>query len=164
MDCESTAIVVEIDPGGDDPAQHALLFLDQAIGVDQGEVEFRAHRQVLLENAGLKDAEAFLDIGGKSEIHAGFEVLQLGPVLHDPVERGFQIGLEEEDDIGSGCEIVNASHPVGRTAPHGVPGEGGIDITVAQDDVTGAQQGHQLPFVTIGEIGGVDEAESRRGK
>ena len=56
-------------------------------------------------------------------------------------------------------KIINAAHPFRRAAADGVAGEGGENVTVAQHDVTGAQQRDQLPFVTVGEIRRVNEAE-----
>jgi hypothetical protein len=40
---------------------------------------------------------------------------------------------------------------------------GGEHVAITQDEVPGAQQRHELAFVTIGEVRGVNQAE-RRGR
>ena len=85
-----------------------------------------------------------------------------GPAVQDALERHFQVGLEEEGEVGQRGEVVDAAHPFGRAAADHVAGKGGEDVAVAQDDVAGAQQRHQVPFVAVGEIGGVNEAEGGR--
>ena len=137
-----------------------LLRFDRLIGVHDQKIEFRAHRQVLLQDAALKDAEAFVRIGGEPQIHAGFEIFQLRPAIEDALQRDFQVGFEEKRQVRQRREIVNAAHPFGRAAAHDVARERGEDIAVAQHEVTGAQQRNQMPFITVGEIGRVDQAES----
>ena len=51
------------------------------------------------------------------------------------------------------------AHPFRRAAAHDVAREGGEDVAVAQHEVAGAQQRHQLPLVAVGEIRRVNEAE-----
>ena len=60
---------------------------------------------------------------------------------------------------GKRGEIVDAAHPFRRATADDVAGESGENIAVAQHDVTGAQQRHQMAFVTISEIGRVNQAE-----
>ena len=82
-----------------------------------------------------------------------------GPAIEDALERDLQVGLEEEGQVGQRGEVVEAPHPFGRAAADDVAGEGGEDVAVAQDDVAGAQQRHQVALVAVGKVGGVDEAE-----
>ena len=75
-------------------------------------------------------------------------------------ERNFQIGFEKERQVRQRGEIINAAHPLRRATAHHVAGERGENITVAQHDVTGAQERQQMAFVAIGKIRGVNQAES----
>ena len=67
--------------------------------------------------------------------------------------------LKKKRQVRVRREIIDAPHPLRRAAAHGVSCERGENIAVAEHDVTGAQQRHQLAFVAVGEIRGVDEAE-----
>ena len=132
------------------------------VGIHHQKIELRAHRQVLLQYAALEDAEALVRIARQPQVHARFEILQLRPAIQNALERHFQVGLEEEGQVGQGGEIVDAAHPFRRAAAHHVAREGGEDVAVAQHDIAGPQQRHQVPFVAIREIRRMDEAEGGR--
>ena len=50
----------------------------------------RSHYAELLEDAALKNAEAFVRIGREVQVHARFEIFQLGPTIEDPLQGDFQ--------------------------------------------------------------------------
>ena len=136
-----------------------LLRLDRLVGVNHQKIEFRAHGQILLQNPPLENPKTLVRIGGQMQIHARLEVLQLRPSVQDALQRHLERGLEKKHQVRHRRKIIDAPHPFRRAAPHRVPAEGGEDIAVAQDQVTGAQQRDQLPFIAVGEIGGMDQAE-----
>src|SRR5208282_701518 len=148
----------------DQVAHDGLLSFDELVGVHDQEIELGAHGEVLLEDAPLKDAEAFIGVGGEAQVHARLEVLELWPAFEDALEGDFEVGLEEEGQVGQGGEAVDAPDPLGRAAARHIAPEGGKDVAVAQDEVTGAQQRHQVTFVAVGEVRGVDEAEGGGGQ
>src|SRR5207237_9940748 len=41
---------------------------------------------------------------------------------------------------------------------------GSEDVAIAQNQIAGAQQGNEVAFVTVREIGSMNKAESRRGE
>jgi hypothetical protein len=77
-----------------------LLFFDELIGVDDEEIELGAHCEVLLEHAPLEDAEALIGVGGEAQVHAGLEIFQLRPAVEDALQRDFEVGFEEERQVG----------------------------------------------------------------
>src|ERR1700722_38536 len=81
--------------------------------------------------------------------------------IEDALERDFQLRLEKESQVRMRGETVEAAHPFGRAAAHGVAGECGKNVAVAKHDVTSAQERDELPFIAVGKIRGVDEAEGR---
>ena len=158
------ANLAKLQLGGYQIAHDALLFFDWPVGVHDQEIEIGAHGQILFKDAALENAETFVRISREPQIHAGLEIFQLRTAVQDALQGNFQRRLEEKHQVRQGGEIVNAAHPFRRAAAHGVAGEGGENVAVAQHDVTGAQKGHELAFVAVGEIGGVNQAESCGGK
>ena len=116
----------------------------------------------MLQNAALKNTEAFIGIGRQPQIHARLEKFQLRAAFQNAVERHFQVRLEKKRHVGQRGEIVIAAHPFGRTAAHHVARKRGENVAVAQHHVAGAQQRQQMAFVAVGEIRRVNQAERRR--
>ena len=143
-------------------ADNDLLFFDIFVGVHHDEIEFVAHRDVLLQNASLKNAETFIRIGRKPQIHARLEKFQFRTAFENPVQRNFQVRFEKQREVGLRGETVNAANPFRRAAARHVARERRESIAVAQHDVTGAQQRQQMAFVAVGKIRRVDQAERRR--
>jgi len=85
-------------------------------------------------------------------------------VVEDAGEGDFEAGLEEEGEVGEGGEAVDATDPFLGATSDDIAGEGGEDEAVAEDDVTGLEEGNELAFVAVGEVGGVDEAEGGGGE
>src|SRR5213078_225398 len=112
----------------------------ELVRVHDQEFELGAHRQVLLQDASLKDAETLVRISGQSQIHSRFKIFQLRPPVEDALQRNFQIGLEEKGHVWQRGKVINATHPFRRTSPDNVTGEGSEDIAIAEHDVAGAQQ------------------------
>src|SRR5262249_21142900 len=154
----------EINLRGNALPDHTLLRFNRLVGVYHQKIKFARHRQILLEDATLENAEALVRIVGQAKVHAGLEVFQLGPPIQDAAQRYVQAGLEEEGQVGQSSKIVNASHPFRRTTPHHVSGKCSEDVTVAQNQVTGAQQRDQLPLVTIRKISRMNQTEGCRAE
>ena len=146
---------------GDQFAHDALLRFDALVGIHDDEIELGAHGQVLLEDAALENAKAFVRIGGEAHIHAGFEIFELRAAIQNALERDLQVRFEEKRHVRQRREIVNAAHPFRRATADGVARESGENVAIAQHDVAGAQQRNELPLVTVRKIGGMDQAESR---
>jgi hypothetical protein len=143
----------------DDLPHDLLLALDSVIGIDDNEIEFRAHGEVLLENTALENFEAFIGIGREVEIHTGLEVFQLWTPIENALKGNFELGLKEKSDVWMGGVIIDTADPLGRTTADDVAGKSGEYVTIAEDDITGAQERNELAFVTVGKVGGMDEAE-----
>jgi len=43
------------------------------------------------------------------------------------------------------------------TATSGVTGEGSVDVAIGENEIVALEEGHDLAFATIGEVGGVEE-------
>lgn len=152
----------EVDARRDQLADDGLLRLDGLVGIHSEEFELGAHREVLLEHPALKDAEAFVGITRQAEVHAGLEIFQLGPAIENALERDLEAGLEEEREVGQRGEIVEAADPFPRTAADDVARVGGEHVAVAEHEIAGAQQRHELAFIAVGEVRGVNQAEGGR--
>src|SRR5262249_12481490 len=121
----------QLNPLANQLPDYGLLHLHALVGVNHTEIELRAHRQVLLENAPLKDAKALVLVGGQPQIHARFKEFQLRPPIQDAVQRHFQISLEEERQVGQRGEIVNAAYPRRRAPAHDIAPKSRKDIPIA---------------------------------
>ncbi len=62
-DARPVGIQTDLSLLGNEFAHDSLLLLDKLVGVDDHEIELSAHRQVLFENAALKDAETLVRVG-----------------------------------------------------------------------------------------------------
>ena len=145
-------------------AHNRLLGLDWLSAIDDQEIKVGAHGEVLFQNAALENAETFVGIGGKLHVHARLEVFQLRASIQNALQGNFQRRFEEKDEVGQRRETINPAHPFSGAAANGVARKRGENIAVAQDDVTGAQEGKELALVTVREIRGVNEAEGGWGK
>ena len=157
-------VFAQIGLGGDQIADDGLLGFDGLAAIDDQEIEIRAHRQVLFQNAALENPEAFVRIGGKAQIHSGLEILQLRTAIENALQGSLQRRFEEKDHVGHGGKIIDAAHPFRGAAANGVAGERGENVAIAQNEIAGAQERKELAFVAVGKIGGVDEAEGGRGE
>ena len=89
------------------------------------------------------------------EVHPGLVVGdrltrgQLAP------ERRLDRDAEVEGDVRSGGKVVDVPDPVGVAPPGRVPDERGVDVPVADDDVSRPQGRKDVPLEPVGEIGGV---------
>ena len=70
------------------------------------------------------------------------QIVRLVEWLESGVHATVQVGLEEKGQIGQGSEAVDAPDPLRRTTAHDVPGVGGEDITITQDQVARPDQRH----------------------
>src|SRR4051794_29136700 len=145
-------------------ADHALLRFNVLVGVHDREPELGTHGQVLLEDPALENPKALVRVRRNAQIHARLKIFQCGAALQDSLQGNLQIRLKEKGDVRKRGEIVNSADPLRGAAPRGVPREGRKYIAIAEDDITGAKQRNELPFVAICEISGVDQAESGGGE
>lgn len=140
------------------------MLFDGLGGVYRYEIVFLGEFQILLMDAALEDFEAFVGIGGESHVHSGFVVLEFGASAEDTAKGCFEREFEKEGDVGFDGETVEVSEPLGVAAADGVAGEGGVDVTVGEDDVSGAEEGLNLALVAVGEVGAVDKGEGGGGE
>ena len=49
-------------------------------------------------------------------------------------------------------------------AAGGVAGEGGVDVAIGEDEIVALEEGHDLAFAAVGEVGGVEEREGGGGE
>ncbi len=82
-----------------------LLRFDGLVGVDHQEIEFRAHGQVLLQNAALENAKAFIRVGRETQIHARLEILQLRAAVQNALEGDFQEALKKKTRSGMAAKL-----------------------------------------------------------
>ena len=112
---------------------------------------------VLLEDARLKELEAFRTLVGKAEIHAGFVVFQLGTVAEYALNRDVERSAEIESDVGDGSEAVKIAKPAMGAAAGSVASEGGVNVAIGEDKVVALEKRHDLALATVGKIGSVQQ-------
>src|ERR1035441_7757193 len=98
--------LVQVHLDGHQIAHNALLLFNRLIGLYDQKLEVGAHGQVLFENAALENAETFVGIGRKAQIHARLEIFQLRAAVEDSLQGSFQGRLEEEHQVRQRGETV----------------------------------------------------------
>jgi len=51
-----------------------------------------------------------------------------------------------------------------RAAARSIASEGGVDVTVGENEVIALEEGHDLALATVGKVGGVEERKSGWGE
>lgn len=146
----------------DDAADGCLLLVDVPRRINDGEAEAAAHFLILCPDAVLEDAEALVGIGAPAHVEAGFVEFQLRAPVEDAAEDDIERCTEVECQIGHRREGVDALDPGRIHAADDIAGEGGEDVAVGEDEVSGFQQGQDLPLIPVGKVGGVDEGKGGR--
>ena len=146
----------------DDLAQLRLLRNERVGRVDPADVELLAERLILIHDPALEDAERFEDVLAQPHVEAGLVVLDRLPRRRDPRDRFLQGHVEIERQRRRHRERVQIAHPAAVDAARRIPGEGGVDVAVGQDDHAGLQRRQDLLVGPRGEVGGVDQAEAHR--
>ena len=131
-------------------------------GIHDGELKFRDHLVVLLDDSSLEHLEALLRVLAELEVHAGFVVLEAVAAVHQPLHRHFQGNSKIKHDRGLDGVAVKLAHPLGVHPAHHVAREGRVNVAVTKDHRAGLEQRDNVALHAVREIRGVDQAEGRR--
>src|SRR6185369_12937105 len=136
-----------------------LLSFNGSRAINFDEAESFLHGQILFVDFSLENTETLVRIGRQPQIHPCFMVLELRSPSEDSAKCNLQGCIEKEGDVRVAGKAVEIVQPGTGTAPDGIPGKSRVYVSVAEYQVAGLQKGENLPFVAVGKIGTVDEAE-----
>src|SRR4029077_8358961 len=75
------------------------------------------------------------------------------------LNRDVEGSAKIESDVRDGSEAVKIAKPAMGAAAGSVAGKGGVDVAIGEDEVVTLEQGHDLAFAAVGEIGGMQKRE-----
>ena len=123
---------------------------------------FLDHGFIFIQNAALKDPEAFLHVAAESQVHPGLVELDGIASAQDPADGHFERHSKIERQIGTNGKTIQIAHPTPADAAHDVAREGGVCVTVRAHHCARLHQRNDVTLQAVGEIGGVDQAERHR--
>src|SRR6185503_12941063 len=125
-----------------EPAHLVLLSFDVYRPIHRDELILIDNFFVLVQDARLEDAEAFCHVRIEIHIHAGFVVFELPACApEEPGDRYLDWHFEVEGHVRCDGEAIELANPFWRDAAGHITREGGVHVTVGQDDHAGFERG-----------------------
>src|SRR5690348_15644684 len=119
------------------------------------------HSLVLVQDAALKNPEAFFYVAAQPQVHARLVIFDRLAAPQNPPDGDVQGNAKIETEVGPGGETVEIAHPSAAYAASHIACKGGVGVPVRADNRPRFHQREDVALHAVREIGGMNQAERR---